>query len=209
MAMGSEEIEVDPLAARKLAENTGVEIILGLTVPRDAAAAGLEALTRQLLEGLRYGIAGTTVRAGMLGTIRTSSAIQPGDITALRAAARSQVATGVGVAVELTGGLPAGLRVLDTLQAEGVDLRRVALRNTGEPLDYASHCSLAVRGAWLLFGKELAYEDGRAGLRRLLQGGWAGQILVSCPLSLVRTLQLPPATTDELLVLNPPRFLSG
>ncbi|HYM48944.1 MAG TPA: hypothetical protein VET65_00080 [Candidatus Limnocylindrales bacterium] len=244
-----EGLEPKPEALRRIAERSGVQIVAGAGVyrafahPPWVAGMAVEDLAARFIAAIRTGINGTDVRAGVLGELGTSSPILPDEVKVLRAAAHAHFETGVPINVHPAIFHREGPRILDILQAEGVDLRRVALSHMDEQLDYAYHCSLAVRGAWLSFdtlGSEEVYGPGSReptddqrmeALLRLLEAGWAGQILLSqdvcTKLQLVRfggrgyahvlTAIVPrlraagigEATISELLVDNPRRFLSG
>jgi phosphotriesterase-related protein len=243
-------IGVDANALRRLALRTGLHIVAGVGIYRSVAhpvwvrAAGVNDILEHLLRRLQVGFDGTDVRGGLLGEIGTSSPIHPDEIKVLRAAARAHRETGVSINVHPAIWHREGPRILDILAAEGVDLRRVALSHMDELLDYDYHCSLAVRGAWLsfdTFGSEFHFvdEDAReptdteriAALLRLLEAGWAGQILLSqdvCTklqltryggkgyahvlrsvVPALRSSGVSEETIRELLVDNPRRFLAG
>ena len=190
-------LDPKPQALRRISERTGVQIVAGAGVYRSVAhppwvkGASVDELAARLVTAIEVGIGGTEVRAGILGELGTSSPILPDEIKVLRAAARAHFLTGVPINVHPAIFHREGPRILDILQAEGVDLRRVALSHMDEQLDYDYHCSLAVRGAWLSFdtlGSEEVYgadereptdEERVAALLGLLEAGWAGQLLLS------------------------------
>lgn len=103
---------------------------------------------------------------------------------------------------------------MDRLQANGVDLRNVAVHvASGVLTDHETLCSIAVRGAWL--GIETGEPRWLEPLKRLIGVGWTGQLLVAT--SVCGTLDgaiqglgrtgFPGDVVDELLVRNPVRFL--
>lgn len=237
-------------ALRRLASRTGLHIVAGVGIYRAVAhpvwvrAAGVADIVDHFVRRLQVGFDGTNVRGGVLGEIGTSSPLHPDEIKVLRAAAQAHRETGVPINVHPAIWHREGPRILDILAADGVDLRRVALSHMDELLDYDYHCSLAVRGAWLsfdTFGSEFHFVDEGAreptdterlaALLRLLEAGWAGQILLSQDVctklhltryggkgyahllrSVVPALQasgIGAETIRELLVENPRRFLSG
>jgi phosphotriesterase-related protein len=238
-----------PQALRRISQATGVQIVAGVGLyravahPSWVAAASIDDLARRFISAVVHGFEGTEIRAGLLGELGTSSPIQPDEIKVLRAAAQAHFETGVSINVHPAIFHREGQRILDILQGEGVDLRRVALSHLDEQPDYDYHCALAVRGAWLsfdTFGSEFRFgaqereatDDERiALLLRLVEAGWAGQILLSqdvcTKLNLVRfggkgyahvlrsivprlrSAGVAQATIDELLVVNPRRYLTG
>jgi len=237
-------------ALRRLSTRTGLHIVAGVGIYRALAhpawirAAGVQDIADHFIRRLQIGFDATDVRGGVLGEIGTSSPLQPDEIKVLHAAARAHRETGVSINVHPAIWHREGPRILDILAADGVDLRRVALSHMDELLDYDYHCSLAVRGAWLsfdTFGSEFHFADEDAreptdrerllALLRLLQAGWAGQILLSQDVctklqltryggkgyahvlrSVVPALEasgVSPQTIHELLVDNPRHFLTG
>jgi phosphotriesterase-related protein len=190
-------LDPKPEALRRISQRSGVQIVAGTGVYRGFAhppwVAGMtvDELAARFVAAIQVGINETGVRAGLLGELGTSSPILPDEIKVLRAAARAHFQTGVSINVHPAIFHREGPRILDILQAEGVDLRRVALSHMDEQLDFGYHCSLAGRGAWLSFdtlGSEEVYgpdakeptDDQRLdALLRLLEAGWSGQILLS------------------------------
>jgi len=240
----------NPAALRRLSTRTGLHIVAGVGIYRALAhpawirAAGVQDIADHFIRRLQVGFDATDVRGGVLGEIGTSSPLHPDEIKVLHAAARARRETGVSINVHPAIWHREGPRILDILAADGVDLRRVALSHMDELLDYDYHCSLAVRGAWLsfdTFGSESHFADEGAreptdrerllALLRLLEAGWAGQILLSQDVctklqltryggkgyahvlrSVVPALEasgVGPQTIHELLVDNPRRFLTG
>ena len=195
--MTVEGLDPRPEAVRRISRRSGVQIVAGTGVYRAFAhppwVAGMtvDELAARFVGAIQVGINGTRVRAGLLGELGTSSPILPDEIKVLRAAARAHLTTGVSINVHPAIFQREGGRILDILQAEDVDLRRVALSHMDEQLDYDYHCSLARRGAWLSFdtlGSEEVFgpdskeptDDQRLGaLLQLLDAGWSGRILLS------------------------------
>ena len=190
-------LDPKPEALRRISQRSGVQIVMGTGVYRAFAhppwVAGMtvDELAARFVGAIQVGINGTDVRAGLLGELGTSSPILPDEVKVLRAAARAHFKTGVSINVHPAIFHREGPRILDALEAEGVDLFRVALSHMDEQLDHDYHRSLAGRGAWLSFdtlGSEETFgpnakeptDDQRVdALLRLLDAGWSGQILLS------------------------------
>jgi phosphotriesterase-related protein len=189
-------LDPKPLALQRIAGASGVQIVAGAGIYRAEAhpawlhAASVDEVTERFVRAIEVGIGDTKIRAGLLGELGTSSPIKEDEVKVLRAGARAHLQTGVSINVHPAIWYREGPRILDILQAEGVDLRRVALSHMDELIDYDYHCSIAVRGAWLsfdTFGSEFHFGDKweptdqeRIGaLLRLLGAGWAGQILLA------------------------------
>jgi phosphotriesterase-related protein len=190
-------LDPKPEAVRRISQRSGVQIVMGTGVYRSyahppwVAAMTVDELAAHFVGAIRNGINGTSVRAGLLGELGTSSPILPDEVKVLRAAARAHFETGVSINVHPAIFHREGPRILDILEVEGVDLRRVALSHMDEQLDHEYHCSLAARGAWLSFdtlGSEATFgpeareptDDQRIdALLRMLQAGWSARILLS------------------------------
>jgi len=189
-------IAPDPERLQRLSRQTGVQIIAGAGVyiarahPAWVHHEPIEAIAERFIHAARDGIAGTNVKAGVFGELGTSSPIEPDEVKVLRAAARAQHATGLSINVHCALWAREGLRALDILAEEDVDLRKVALSHMDELLDIDYHCALAQRGAWLSFdtwGSSFDFGDHREPtdaerlehLLRMIDAGFGGQILLS------------------------------
>ncbi|MGW4403787.1 phosphotriesterase family protein [Nonomuraea sp. NPDC004702] len=142
----------DPAGLRRLAEETGVTVVMGCgrhhptrtaipaardaaapTSARDAAAptsargaaAPAEELTEELVRDLTEGVRG--VRAGIIGELAALDPGVPAERALLVAAARAAAATGAAVSLARNEDPAVQQRVLDLLAEEGADLTRVAV----------------------------------------------------------------------------------
>ncbi len=106
-------------------------------------------------------------------------------------------------------------RETDRLQANGRDLRNVLVHAASETLaDHETLCSIAVRGAWL--GIETAEPKWLGPLQRLIEVGWAGQLLVAtrmcgtleAAIDGLRHIGFADKVLDELVARNPVRYLT-
>ena len=144
-------------------------------------------IAEEMVTDLTEGIDGTDVRAGIIGEIGAHfnwlSAIEE---RVLRAAARAQIKTGVGLTTHATRG-PQGLEQLDVLQQEGVDPRRVAIGHSGSFPIHNYHKQIAERGAYISFDRMgnlvNAHEFDKSRTLRLIKtlidGGYAEHVLFS------------------------------
>jgi phosphotriesterase-related protein len=152
----------------------------------------VEEITEDLLCWLQEGMYGTSIRAGLMGELGTSSPIYPFEERQLQAAARVQRQTGASINVHPLIWGHEHLRVLDILEAAGADLTRVAISHCDELIEPQWHASIAERGAALsfdTFGSE-TYFDEQFGqeprdteriecVLRLLEKGYASQITLA------------------------------
>ena len=148
-----------PLAVRRAAERSGLNIILGAGwyhenyyQPR-LWKMTTDEIAEEMIREIREGMDGTNVRAGIIGEIGAQynrlSAIEE---RVLRAAARAQIETRVGLTTHTTRGI-GGLEQLDILEQEGVDLRRVVVAHSGGQPYPEYHARIARRGAHVSFDR--------------------------------------------------------
>jgi phosphotriesterase-related protein len=210
------DIGQDPNALLALSKVTGLNIVAGcghyiqISHPPALAEESIDSIAERFLGDIREGIGDTDIRAGVLGEIGTSCPIHKDEAKVLRAAAGVHKETGVAIAVHLS---PAprvdqwmGRAVLDILESEGVDPRRILLchlDNMLAPGDEFSvalnlHRDLAKRGCFIGYdgcGKEHYFPSGsRAAFpsfwcphdrerakaaSSLFEAGFGGQLLLS------------------------------
>ena len=147
------------IAVRRASEKSGIKVILGAGwyhenyyEPRLWEMA-TDALADEIVREIDVGIDGTDVRAGHIGEIGAHynwlSAIEE---RVLRAAARAQIRTGLGLTTHSVLGI-GGIEQLDVLEQEGVDLRRVVAGHSGWYPRAAYHDAIARRGAAVSFDR--------------------------------------------------------
>ncbi|WP_200807851.1 phosphotriesterase [Demequina sp. NBRC 110056] len=117
----------------EVSRRSGVHIVAGTSVYLEAFSpawtvdAGLDAMAERMSADLTRGIAGTAVRAGVLGEQATGlGAITPHEDKCLRAAARAHLRTGAAIMTHTTHGTMA-LEQVAILRDEGADLSRVVI----------------------------------------------------------------------------------
>jgi phosphotriesterase-related protein len=145
----------------RVAERTALNIVAGagyyveFSHPEDVASATVDELCNSIVRDIEEGVAGTGIRAGVIGEIGVSWPIRPKEEKVLRAAARAQSATGAAVTVHTpyqATTAEAGLVIADILETEGADLRRVVMGHLDNTLaNPGYHCKLAERGCYLEF----------------------------------------------------------
>jgi predicted metal-dependent phosphotriesterase family hydrolase len=131
--VGRDENGDNAAALVEISRRSGLHIVSGTALymeaysPTWAKEADLGTITARLVRDAELGIGDSGVRAGVFGEQATSL----GEITAheekcLRAVARAQRTTGLGIMTHTTHGTQA-LEQLDILRSEGVDLDRVVV----------------------------------------------------------------------------------
>jgi phosphotriesterase-related protein len=187
----------DLAGLKRLSERTGVHVVAGTgfyleaSHPVDVLALGADGVTERILADLRDGEDG--VRPGIIGEIGVSADFTPAEQVSLRGALAAQVETGLPVQVHLPGWLRLAGTVLDHVESVGADPTKVVLCHmgpSGDDLDYQR--AAMDRGAWVqydMLGMEVYYADqavqcpsdeqNAAHLARLVDRGYAGQLLLS------------------------------
>ena len=133
----------DPLALRRVAEATELHMIMGTGwyrqpfYPPEIDALSTIELADMMIAELTDGVAGTGIRAGIIGEIGIHLDYATAqEERVLRAAARAQKATGAPITTHASM-YPVGLAQLEILKDEGVDLNRVIigpLRHLSRPI---------------------------------------------------------------------------
>ena len=133
------------------------------------------------------------VRIGLIGEIGVSSDFTSEERKSLVGAARAQVRTGLPLMVHLPGWFRLGGEVLDLVEAEGVDPRRVVLCHMNPShADADYQIGLARRGAFIeydMIGMDYFYgdqqvqcpsdEEAARGIARLAEAGFLDRVLLS------------------------------
>src|SRR5438128_587594 len=160
-------IKPDPEGLRAISQRTGVHVVAGCgyyrqpLLPEPLHGRRIEEIVDDLLRWLTEGMYGTTIRAGLMGELGTSSPIYPFEERQLRAAAQVQRQTGASINVHPLIWGHEHLHILDILEEEGADLTRVAISHCDELVEPEWHARIAERGAVLsfdTFGSETFYD---------------------------------------------------
>ncbi len=115
--------------------------VLGTDVP--------DPMVDMFVGDIRDGIAGTSVKAGMLKCAIDHQGMTPGVERVMRAVALAHKETGTPITVHTHPGSQQGLAVKKVLEAEGVDPRRVVLGHSGDSTD-ADHLSELAEAGFVL-----------------------------------------------------------
>ena len=191
-------IKPDPQGLQAIAQATGIHIVAGCgyyrqpLLPESLHERSKEEIADDLLRWLSEGMYGTTIRAGLMGELGTSSPIYPFEERQLRAAARVQQKTGASINVHPLIWGHEHLHILDILEEEGADLSRVAISHCDELVEPAWHARIAERGAVLsfdTFGSETYFDRSFAQeprdtdriecVIRLLEKGYGAQLMLA------------------------------
>lgn len=159
----------NPLALRRIAQNAGINVVMGAgyyleaSHPPDVATLSEDAIADRIVRDAHEGVDGTDVRIGLIGEIGVSGDFTPAEQRSLRGAARAARRTGLPLMVHLPGWFRHGHRVLDVVEHEGADVRHTVLCHMNPSFgDVAYQTGLARRGAFLeydMIGMDYWYAD--------------------------------------------------
>lgn len=187
----------NPSALRRVAEATGLNIVMGTSWYTEAwyseqlQKRSIEDLTAEIVRDLTIGVDGTGIRAGIIGEVGTSATPEsPIESKIIRASGRASRLTGAAVTLHTLGFFKKHATVLDMLAEEGADLSRVILGHSDFLAnDTAYLIPLLERGATVQFdliGKPALLTRMRAAdpevataIIGLIEAGFAEQILLS------------------------------
>lgn len=195
----------NPLALKRIAEATGLNILMGAGFyvndchPAYVSELSIDQLADIMVRDAVEGVDGTGIRAGIFGEIGTSDPITPNEEKVVRAAARAHLRTGVPINIHPFMWSRAGLKALDFLKSEGVDCRRVVMSHMDEhtingKIDLERNRIAAASGAFVEYdtwGNEFYYEtsgiikkepsdlERAASIAQLIKEGYLSQLLLS------------------------------
>ncbi len=198
----TEELGRDPLALRRISQASGLRIVactgqyIHSFLPEQMRRRTVEQLEQTMSGEISDGIAGTGVRAGIIGELGTSELLYPEEETALRAAARVNRRLGVPLMVHTDPASRLAPTALAILERAGADPGKVSVCHLDsaffEPQYYEA---ILATGAYLgfdTFGENFCLHpnygpsdlDRIKALCRLLERGWLRQILLGCDVCL-------------------------
>lgn len=159
-------LEPNPAALRRVAEATGLNIVMGCGWYREPyydhayiARRATRDLAADFVREIEAGEPTVGVRPGIIGEIGADlDYVSPPEEKVHRAAARAHVKTGLAITTHSLES-PVGLDQLDIFEEEGADLRRVIVGHAATWPDPDYHEAIARRGAYVQF-------DTVRGLRR-------------------------------------------
>ncbi len=180
----------DPKALCRVAEKTGLHIIMGTGwyrqpfYPPEIDRLLTNELADRIISELVDGVEGTGIRAGIIGEIGIHLDYATAqEEKVLRAAARAQKATGAPLTTHASM-YPVGLLQLEVLKDEGVDMSRVIIGHCDTYLDQAYHLAILESGAYVQFdtaGRNHMNPDSRRAnaFAELARLGWKHKLLLS------------------------------
>jgi phosphotriesterase-related protein len=148
----------DVKAVAEVSRQSGVLIVAGcgyyraLGHPPELAGMTVEAIADVMIGEITEGIAGSSIRPGIIGEIGTSFDITETEWKVVRAAAIAQRATGLAVNLHHDPWARRGLDVLDEFADAGGDVTRAVLSHVDHcPMSLEYLLAVAERGAFVEF----------------------------------------------------------
>ena len=192
-------LDRNPAALRRVAEATGLNIIMGSGwyreqyYPADMNRRSTNDLADQIVRDVSTGVDDTGVRAGIIGEIGCLDFISGIEERVFRAAARAHHQTGATISTHAAW-YPTGIPQLDILAEEGVSPERVVIGHCDFYPDPDYHVAIAERGAWVQFDRNggrtpFEWERRVTWIRNLVDRGHLGRLLLSHDVCLQSDLQ--------------------
>jgi phosphotriesterase-related protein len=224
------------------AEYSGLQVIAATGFWKEAVypdyfdTSSIEVIADKLVQDIVVGIAGTPVRAGVIGEIGTDApGLTERSEKAFRACASAQQQTGVALITHTGEGI-AALDQLHLLLSCGVDPGRVVIGHVDCMDDVEMHSAIAAAGAFVGYDRvgSLRYQADEVRLRlatEMISRGYAKNLILSCGLATQRRMRcqgepgyayllenfvprlreagVTEDTLHQILVDNPRRLLTG
>jgi phosphotriesterase-related protein len=197
-----------PQGLRKISEITGLNVVastgfyLEPAHPPYVATRPVDEIAAEMVEEITRGMDGTEIKAGIIGELGTSLRTTPNEKKVLEASARAHLETKVPVWIHTERPGREGMKLLDILQKNDVDLTKVVIGHcsdglaTPKGMDIGYQEGLADRGAYLAydtFGHEEYTDEGWGSepvvmardsdlvnaIVQLVKDGYLSQILLS------------------------------
>jgi phosphotriesterase-related protein len=187
----------DPLALQRVANATGLNIVMGASWYRkgwfdeaEIERRSIESLTDEIVRDVTVGVDGTGIRSGIIGEVGTvGGPLVPLEIKIIRASGRASRLTGAAVTLHTSAALKEQPKILDLLAQEGADLKRVIVGHSNAlATDMAFMKQLLDRGVYIQFDllgrsptvrTRLTDTDVAKGIVDLVNAGYGDRILLS------------------------------
>ena len=192
----------DPLGLQMISRRSGVQIIMGagyyieLSHPAKVRRMSADDIADEIVRDLTEGVAGTGVRAGIIGEIGIDMDFTAEEEKSLRGAARAQRRTQVPLTIHPPGGSllmhEYRTRIIDIVEEEGASLEHTIMDHVEiSPKSIESQMAIAERGAflgydsissnfhWGMRGRGLNDDEIAADIKLMIDAGYLHHILPS------------------------------
>ncbi|AMB59353.1 phosphotriesterase family protein [Microterricola viridarii] len=182
----------NPRALRRIAETTGLAVVMGAgwhhpVWSPELAGRTVESLAAQIAAEIEVGVDG--IRAGLIGRVGAIDPAREAERRLLLAVAAAARQTGAPVSITRSASTADTLAVLDILQAEGVAASQIAVADSAPLLARPDELeAVLARGVYTQFDQlgdiptiltEVSDHDIALGVLGLAARGVAGQLLIS------------------------------
>ena len=138
---------------REVSLGSGVQIIPctgnHVAVPRPFGDVSPDVIAAMYIREIEEGIEGSGIKAGIIKVDSDRGGVTPAQEVVLRAAARTQKATGVPISTHTWSPDRVGEQQVRILEDEGVDLDRVYIGHSNDDTDLEYLVGLLNKGVWL------------------------------------------------------------
>ncbi len=147
----------DVQLAQRVVDETGIQLVMATGVygshytflPHYFENRPVEALVEAFIHDIETGIQGTDVKAAFLKCAVDEPGVTPHVEMIVRACAKASLATGRPIMAHSQPSTRRGLEIMDLLDDEGVDPRKVVIAHTGDTDDLGYIRELLARGPWI------------------------------------------------------------
>jgi phosphotriesterase-related protein len=198
----------DVMKLKKVSGRTHLNIVAGCglfthdAIPSMYSDWSVERIAEWMIAEITTGIGNTGIKPGVIGEIGTSEKIYPVEERSLKAAAIAGVHTGLPVYIHTYPWSRAGLDAVDIVLEGGVPGKDICVCHLDVTFDYEYILMMLKKGVYVEFdnfGKEFYFESQNGAfaggpfetdlarvrmLKRLIDGGYAGQLLIANDLCL-------------------------
>ncbi|MBM3949240.1 MAG: phosphotriesterase-related protein [SAR202 cluster bacterium] len=163
----NQDIGRDPLGLAAIAQQTGLNIIMGashyvnVAHPPEMAKWTEDDIVEQIVGDISIGVDGTDIKSGVIGEVGCSWPLTPNERKVVRAAGRAQRITGAPILIHPGRDETAPLEIIEVLSEVGADLSHTIMGHLDRTVfERATLKSIAEAGCfleWDLFGREQSY----------------------------------------------------
>lgn len=195
---------------------SGVNIIAcsgwWMDVPRFFEGISPDQLAELFIREIEQGIAGTSIKAGILKSASDLMGVTREQEVVLRGVARAHLRTGVPIMLHSYSPGQVGRQQLAILREEGVNLRRVKMDHSNDTTDVEYLTWLLEQGCYLGMdrypGRNASPQARTKTMKALIDAGYAARICPSHDRLVLRVMAgMPMITEEERLRMNPHGFL--
>jgi phosphotriesterase-related protein len=197
-------------------QRTGVNIIActgwWLNTPPFISGISPDQFAALFIREIEEGIAGTSIKAGILKSAADFGGVTTAGEIMLRAVARAQLHTNVPIMLHSYAPEQVGRQQLAILKEEGVDIRRVKVDHANDSTDLEYLTWLLEQGCYLGMdrypGINVSSQARTKTLKALIDAGWGDRLLPSHDwLSVIPTAYSQPEIKEKMERDNPHGFL--